>query len=177
MPSFRSAREQHRVSDLRVAACSRRRGLPCLLSALKQLVRETFLCLVLFILTFILLNGILFTTCSFLPSSTCNNNLWLRRRLTLSLLLSTLRLRQIAHIKNYSNLQTAAWTNCYFLSVSQILDVNFEAVAAWAWVVVSLECLIECHILGRPVSCVFVALVGCVIEPQSQSHRRCFRST
>jgi len=64
-----------------------------------------------------------------------------------ALIRSTLRLRQILEIKDDSNHKAARRADRDLFAVAQIIDVDFEAVAAWAGVVVDLKCGVEGHVL------------------------------
>jgi hypothetical protein len=58
-----------------------------------------------------------------------------------------LRLRQIVHVKDYSDHETAAGTHSNLFTVAQIIDGDLEAVAARARVCVCLEGGIVGHVL------------------------------
>lgn len=55
--------------------------------------------------------------------------------------------RQTLHLKHHPNHQAATRTNRDFLTVAQVVDPDFEAVAAGAGVVVELESGVEGHVL------------------------------
>ena len=69
--------------------------------------------------------------------------------LRLLLLIATLRLRQIILLVNNANLQTTARAYSNVLAIAKVVDVDFEAIATWAWVVVDLERFVEGHVLMK----------------------------
>jgi hypothetical protein len=58
-----------------------------------------------------------------------------------------LRFGQIVHVKDHSDHETAAGTHSNLFAVTQIIDGDLEAVAAWARVCVCLEGGIVGHVL------------------------------
>jgi hypothetical protein len=70
----------------------------------------------------------------------------------LSLLLS-LRLWQILSVKDNSDHETATRAHGDLFAVSQVVDRDLEAVAAGAWVCVSLQSGIVGHVLVRKEEC------------------------
>jgi len=58
-----------------------------------------------------------------------------------------LLLRQIASVKDDPNLQTATRAYSNLVSISKVINVDFESVATRAWIVVNLKSLVEGHIL------------------------------
>lgn len=97
----------------------------------------------------------------------------------LSLLLS-LRFGQILNVKDDPNHQTATRADGDLFTVSQVVDRDLKAVAAGAWVCVSLKSGIVGHVLGEK-DCQWAIFLGPGFlrrdAPRSRSRRKCFRRT
>ena len=97
----------------------------------------------------------------------------------LSLLLS-FRFGQILNVKDDPNHQTATRADGDLFTVSQVVDRDLKAVAAGAWVCVSLKSGIVGHVLGEK-DCQWAIFLGPGFlrrdAPRSRSRRKCFRRT